>query len=177
MKTMTSMILAGLLLASPMTQAVEQTLPAVLYISSIDSDELYTKLKETPALKLMDKENVGNPLRLVVNYKYETTAGGEAAGFTSALLAGSSLGILPVVTNSDLVLTYELRVHGELLTSVSYRENFTKAQNMYSNQGLYTLDKDSMAWVMTTVDKFAADIQSNPELKQLIEEYNYYFGQ
>lgn len=82
-----------------------------------------------------------------------------------------------MVTNNDLVLTYEFRVHNEVVASVSYRENFTKAHNMYSNEGLYSLDKDSLAWAMTTTDKFIEDIQKVPELSHLINEYNYYFVQ
>lgn len=66
-----------------------------------------------------------------------------------------------MVTNNDLVLTYEFRVHNEVVASVSYRENFTKAHNMYSNEGLYSLDKDSLAWAMTTTDKFIEDIQKS----------------
>ena len=48
---------------------------------------------------------------------------------------------------------------------------------MYSNEGMYSLDKESLAWAMTTTDKFMVDIQNSPELSQLISEYNYYFAQ
>lgn len=157
-------------------KAEEFVLPPMLFISTIDDSSFYDKLKTAPLLENIDKDNIGNALRLLVTYKLEPTVGGGAAGFTSALLAGSSLGILPVVTNNDLVITYEIRVHNEKLASVSYRENFTKAQNMYSTEGLYSLDKESLAWVLTTTDKFIEDIAHNTQLIELVDEYNYYFA-
>lgn len=177
MPFMLRILMLGLLLISPCVKAQTTVLPPVFFISTIDSTDFYNKLKGTPLFEKMDKENIGNPLKLIVTYNMEPTAGGEAAGLTSAILAGGSLGLLPMVTNNDLVLTYEFRVHNEVVASVSYRENFTKAHNMYSNEGLYSLDKDSLAWAMTTKDKFIEDIQKVPELSHLINEYNYYFVQ
>jgi DNA-directed RNA polymerase alpha subunit len=176
MNNMYKFILISLCFVAP-AKAEDFVLPPMLFISTIDDSSFYDKLKAMPLLENIDKENIGNAMRLLVTYKLEPTAGGGAAGFTSALLAGGSLGILPVVTNNDLVITYEIRVHNEQLASVSYRENFTKAQNMYSTEGLYSLDKESLAWVNTTVAKFVEDIKHNVQLIELVDEYNYYFAQ
>ncbi|QYK05025.1 hypothetical protein [Shewanella zhangzhouensis] len=180
---MKGLIFGALALTGLMTPVIAQeqaqtqtlVLPPVLFVSTFDSTELFDKLKSSQQLGNIDKENLGTPLRLVVSYKLQPTAGGTAAGLTSAILAGSSLGILPVVTNNDLVLTYDFRVHGKSVSRIEYRENFTQAQNMYSNQ-LGGLDKDAMAWVLSTTDKFVADLVQNQEVKTLVEEYNFYFG-
>lgn len=157
-------------------EGTEQSLPPVLYVSTVDSDELYNRLKQAPSLENMDKESVGNPVRLLISYKFEPTAGGTAAGLTSAILAGGSLGILPMVSNDDLVLTYEFRVHNQVIASFSYRENFTQAKNMYSNAGLYSLDGKALAWAVGTTERFLADIGKDQALLDLTEEYHYYFG-
>jgi hypothetical protein len=175
MKILCQIILLSLCLINT-GKAQDFVLPPMFFISSINDSSFFDKLKATPILEKIDKENIGNALRLIVTYKLEPTAGGGAAGFTSALLAGGSLGILPVVTNNDMVITYEIRVHNEKIASVNYRENFTKAQNMYSTEGLYSLDKDTLAWVITTTDKFVEDIRYNERLIELVEEYNYYFA-
>ncbi|WP_372871249.1 hypothetical protein [Shewanella sp.] len=169
---LTLVVLTGLI--QPV-KADELALPPVLFISTFDGDALFDKLKATKSLAGIDKENIGTPLRLVVSYKLQPTAGGTAAGLTSALLAGSSLGILPVVTNNDLVLSYDFRVHGKTITRMEYRENFTQAQNMYSNpQG--GLDKDAHAWILSTTEQFLKDLSANQEVATLVEEYNFYFG-
>jgi hypothetical protein len=175
MKLSSYLLLAGFGFATASVTAIEQTLPPVLYASTVDAEEIYNKLKQAPSLVHLDKENVGNPVRLVITHKFEPTAGGTAAGLTSAILAGSSLGILPVVSNNDLVLTYEFRVHNEVIASFSYRENFTQAQNMYSNQGLYSLDDKALAWALTTTDSLISDMSSNQALQELSEEYHFYF--
>ena len=170
-----SMVSLTLLAAVSSVSAAELVLPPVLYLSTIEGSELFDKLKQSPSFAAIDKENIGTPLRLIVSYKLQPTAGGTAAGLTSAILAGGSLGILPVVTNNDLVVTYELRVHGQPVAKQEYRENFTQAQNMYSNpQG--GLDKASMAWVVSTADRFVVDIASDSKVRALVDEYQFYFG-
>lgn len=169
---LTALALFGLMQS---VKADELVLPPVLFVSTFDGTELFDKLKESKPLAQIDKENLGTPLRLVVSYKMQPTAGGTAAGLTSAILAGSSLGILPVVTNNDLVLTYDFRVHGKSISRLEYRENFTQAQNMYSNQ-IGGLDKDTQAWILSTTEQFLADLGSNKEVVTLVEEYSFYFG-
>ncbi|WP_394131467.1 hypothetical protein [Shewanella maritima] len=178
-------LLLGSVLAALMVPAVHAetattssfVLPPLHYISFVDSDSFYDKLKGSAVLSKLDKENYGTPIRLVVTYRMENTAGGSAAGFTSAILAGGSLGILPVVTNNDFVLSYELRVQDQVITSREYRENFTEATNMYSNKGLYNLDGEALEWAISTTDQFVNDIADDAELAELVEEYDYYFAE
>ncbi|WP_394496830.1 hypothetical protein [Shewanella sp. ENK2] len=158
-------------------QAEEMELPALHYVSLVDSEEFYEKLKASPLLAKLDKENIGTPIRLFITYRMENTAGGSAAGFTSAILAGGSLGILPVVTNNDFVLSYEIKVQNEVIASAEYRENFTEATNIHSDKGLYGLDGEALTWAISTTDTFLSDMENNAELKALVEEYDYYFAE
>ncbi|OBT08315.1 hypothetical protein A9267_11465 [Shewanella sp. UCD-FRSSP16_17] len=158
-------------------QAEEIKLPALQYVSLVDSEEFYDKLKNSPLLAELDKDNIGTPIRLLVTYRMENTAGGSAAGFTSAILAGGSLGILPVVTNNDFVLSYEIKVQNEVIASAEYRENFTEATNIHSDKGFYGLDGEALTWAISTTDTFLSDMENNAELKALVEEYDYYFAE
>ena len=47
---------------------------------------------------------------------------------------------------------------------------------MYSGNNLYKIDKSAMAWALTTVDKFIAEVGKNPEVKAISAEYDDYFG-
>ncbi len=155
---------------------IAKALPPFLYTSTLESDEIYDKIKDSELFSALDKEGLGNSLRLYVSHRFEATAGGMAAGLTSAMLAGGSLGLLPLVTNDDLVLTYEIRVHNQSIASFDYRENFTQAKNIYSEGGLYTMDKEEKAWALSTVARFLDDAAKSKELMDLSEEYDFYFS-
>jgi hypothetical protein len=125
----------------------------------------------------LDKELYGSPIRIGITHTFAATAGGTATGLTSAMLAGGSLGLLPIVSNNDLIITYTVTAHGKIVAAFSYSKNFTQATNIYSNQGINHLDKTTLAWVMTTLDSFVTDISKNADVKILTDEYNFYFGE
>ena len=62
------------------------------------------------------------------------TAGGMATGLLSAIWTGGTLGLLPMVTNNDLVLHYEVLVNGKSLVSYSFQRNFTRAAEVLQAQ-------------------------------------------
>jgi len=168
-------IVLTLLAAGAHAEAKDFKLPPIMYYSTLEKS-LFENLKQKPIFSQLDEELYGSPLRLAVTHTFAPTAGGTATGLTSAVLAGGSLGLLPIVSNNDLIITYTVAAHGKTLATFSYAENFTQATNIYSNQGLNQLDKKTMDWVMTTVDKFIADVSANTQVRELTSEYEFYFG-
>jgi hypothetical protein len=177
MKPTTHISLALAIMFSALPCAAEPALklPPMMFYSTLE-DSLFEALKKESIFTQLDKELYGGPLRIIVTHTFTPTAGGTATGLTSAILSGSSLGIIPIVSNSDLVITYTLAAHGKTVATFSYSENFTQASNLYSNKGVYHLDKRSMSWVLTTVNKFVNEVQKNQEVRTITEEYNFYFG-
>ncbi|TKB51502.1 hypothetical protein FCL40_02810 [Ferrimonas sediminicola] len=161
---------------SGLAPAQGRELPPMMYLTSLNLDSLLESLKQKPEFARLNGELIGSPLRLVVSHEFEMTAGGSAAGLTSAMLAGGSLGLLPVVTNNDLVITYDIRVHNRSVSKYRFRENFTEAKNIYANQGNTALAKEAAAWVLTTVDPFLEQMNADPKVAELLEEYRFYFG-
>lgn len=151
-------------------------LPPLRFNGSVAGDELYTRLKQDARYAKLDRELVGSPIELRVSQASESTAGGKAAGFASAILAGGTLGLLPVVTNDDLVITYAYTVNGTEVASWSYRKNFTRSQNIYAEDKSYGLGAEALAWVKTTADQFLADSRTDTKLAELVREYEFYFG-
>lgn len=151
-------------------------LPPLRFNGSVAGDELYARLKQEPRYMKLDRELVGSPIELRVTQASEATAGGKAAGLASAIFAGSTLGLLPVVTNADLVITYAYTVNGTEVASWSYRKNFTRSQNIYAEDKSYGLGAEALAWVKTTADQFLADSRTDLKLAELVREYEFYFG-
>jgi len=156
--------------------AAAEPLPSVRLVCSFDYDGMLAKLSQQPLLASLNKDQVGSPIVLRVIHSVVPTTSGGAAGFASAILAGGSLGILPVVENKDLVITYDLFVNQTMIATYAYQKNFTRAFNIYSKDKTKGLGEEGQTWAESTVDLFAADIAKNPKVLNLVAEYRYYFG-
>ena len=152
-------------------------LPAMNYLSSVASDELFDAIKTNAAFAKLDKELLGSPITLRISHSLQPTATGKATGVLSAIWAGGTLGLLPAVTNNSFVVTYEIRVHGQTLTSYSYQRTFTRAVNIWAkDDATHGLGQDGLDWAKGTAQEFAAAAAHDPKLAELNREYELYFG-
>lgn len=154
-------------------------LPAMNFYASVAGDELLANIKASPAFRKVDKDLPGSPLVLRVTHTFQPTAGGQAAGFMTALLAGSTLGLLPVVTNNNLVLVYEVRVNGKTLLRQDFQRSFTRASaiwNATADDPTHGLGADGLEWAKSTATDFADKAAQDPALLALATEYAFYFG-
>ena len=159
---------------SPTTNA----LPPMKFMASVAEDELYQGVKSVPAFSQLDKELVGSQIVVVVTHGFKPTAAGQATGFLSALVSGSTLGLIPMVTNNSLVLTYEIRVNGDDIVRRDYERSFTRVQNIWANKDdpTHGLGEEGLEWARTTSAQFAAEAAADPAVLELATEYRYYFG-
>ncbi len=165
--------------AAPLAEpAATRPLPAMRFVSSIAKDELLSILKSEPALAGLDPDLAGSPLTLVVTHTLRPTAGGQAAGFVSAILSGSTLGLIPVVSNEHLVLKYEILLNGKSITSHAYERTATRAQNLWAagNDGHNGLGKAGMEWARATAAEAAAGLTADSRLRAVQEEIDFYFA-
>ena len=153
-------------------------LPPMKFVASVAEDELLQGVKSVPAFSKVDKELVGSPIVVIVTHGFKSTGAGEATGFLSALVSGSTLGLIPLVTNNSLVLTYEIRVNGEDVIRRDYEESFTRVQNIWANKDdpTHGLGKEGLEWAEATSARFAAEAATDPAVLELAAEYRYYFG-
>jgi hypothetical protein len=148
-------------------------MPPIGFVSTIAADELYDALKGTAAFSSMDKEKPGNPIIVRVSHTYGHTS--AASAVASAIFAGATLGLLPAVSNRDLVVTYEVLVNGSVLLSYSYAKNVTRVFNIHSTDKTHGLGDDGLAWVRGTAAQFAGDTARDPKYAELQSEYHYYY--
>jgi hypothetical protein len=152
-------------------------LPAMHFVSSLAEDELFKLFKaQSPAYAALDDELYGSPLKLVVTHTSRPTAGGQAAGLLSAVISGSTLGIIPMVTNDQLVVRYEVLLNGKVVTSYSFERTATRAINIWGGGGDYGLGKAGLEWVKSTAGEAAAKIAVDPALAALKRELDFYFA-
>jgi len=152
-------------------------LPAMNFISSIASNELYGLIRSNATFAQLDRELVGSPITLRVSHTLQPTAGGKAIGLLSAIWAGGTLGLLPGVTNNNLVVTYEVRVQGNDVARYSWQRSFTRAINIWAKDDVtYGLGKDGFDWLKSTAGEFTTAAAQDPKLADLQREYEQYFG-
>lgn len=152
-------------------------LPAMNFNSSLAADQLFGLVKENPAFSALEKNLVGSPIQLRITHTLQPTAGGMATGLLSAIWTGGTLGLLPMVTNSDLVLNYEVLVNGKPVLTRSFQRNFTRAQNIWKqDDATYGLGEQGLAWARGTATDFAAQAAGSAELAALSREYAFYFA-
>ena len=158
--------------------APADALPPMNFYASVAGNELFQRIKEAPAFARVEKELVGSPIQLRVTHSLQPTAGGQAAGLLSAIWAGSTLGLLPVVTNNNFVLSYEIRVNGQEVARYDFSRTFTRAVNIWAekNDPTYGLGADGLEWAKTTAVEFAAKAAQDPAVIALAQEYAFYFG-
>jgi hypothetical protein len=152
-----------------------EPLPGMRFSSTIANSVLYDALRSTPKFARLDNELHGSPLSVSVTHVAETSSASKAGSLTSALFAGVTLGLLPVVTNRDFTVKYEIYVNGNLVTSRSYARHISRVFNLHSKDTTYGLGEDGLAWLKGTATQFATDATSDPKVDALIEEYHVYF--
>lgn len=166
-----------LLLLPVAARAQSNTLPATRLVASFAEEQLTARLQANPLWANLNKDQLGSPLLLRVSHTFIPTAAGTASGLGSAIWAGGTLGLLPVVENRDLAITYDIYVNGTLLLSYSYQRNFTRAFSMYSkNKGDDVLGDEAEAWALQTVEQFCAQAAQDRRINELLAEYRFYFS-
>jgi hypothetical protein len=153
----------------------EYSLPPMIYVSVLQ-DDVFDTLKSTSLLKNISKELPGSPIKLFTYIESVSTSGGQAAEFTSLMLSASTLGVIPVVRNKDIRIHYRILVNQRLLTEYSYTNNFTDAGFFWAGPDS-KLSKEAKAWIDSTIEQALTDLTNDEALKELTEEYNYYFSE
>jgi hypothetical protein len=145
------------------------------FSSSVAHEDLFGIIKGNSAFANLDKELIGAPIMLRVTHTLQPTTAGKATGLLSAIWTGGTLGILPMVTNNNLVVTYEVMVHGKDVTAYSYQRTFTRSVNIWAKDETQGLGKEGMDWVKSTASEFITAAAADEKLAALKHEYDRYF--
>ena len=165
----------ALVVGCPAAFAEDNAYPPMQFFSSISKDKMLEALREEAAFAELDNDALGSPITIRIRHYTKITAGGSAAALSSAVLSGSTLGLIPVVSNDDLVINYEVMVHGDPIVSFEYIENFTDVDSLYDTD-YNKLEGPALEWAEATVQQFLADVRDHEALNSLFSEYRFYFA-
>ncbi|QDP02719.1 hypothetical protein [Thalassotalea sp. PS06] len=155
---------------------VTEAFPAMKYISGVDDDINFDLLIKDPLLENLEKDLHGSPFLFASFIQNSSTEGGQVSQFTTGLLSATTLGLVPVVTNNDLTIHYRIRLQQTTISEFTYSKNFTDAGFLWAGPD-QELSTEVKAWVKSTVPMFLRDVRRDEKLKEMIDEYQYYFGE
>ena len=178
MKPLQNLLAAIARSLSGVTAALAEPLPISLFLmipgDKAQTDQFTERLTQVPYLASVKKDDTASNIYMIVSLAKVPTSGGTAASTTTGLLAASTLGLIPTVENQDVSVHYELRVNGMPIAVFDYSKNFTSVSNLFGQYG--KLPEEARAWLLTTIDDLARDIQASRTLGELQAEYEGYIG-
>ncbi|MCV6620373.1 MAG: hypothetical protein OIF51_01315 [Cellvibrionaceae bacterium] len=149
--------------------------PAVFFVSNIQKETYLNKLKQHEAFDRLDKEAIGLPIGLRV-YKGRHVKQ-DGTQFSSVMLSATTLGLLPVVSNTEFTLYYDVFVQGKLLERFEYSMDSTQVNNIWTNpHGSDETKPAEEVFMETSIDRFLHDLSKSEKAKKLFSEYREYFS-
>ena len=173
MKLILNYLACALVLGGFSSHVLAEPLPIFSNNSGVDS-ALLEKIEKLPFFTDLSRSYYGSPYTLTIRIGDHSTQGGTAAELTSIILAGSTLGVVPVVSNSDVTITYEIWVNRRTYVEYGFTKNFSDVDAFWALDQT-EMDPDVLEWALTTVDEMAAMIDKDPKIAALIEKHEQYY--
>ncbi|TKB56134.1 hypothetical protein [Ferrimonas aestuarii] len=152
--------------------------PPVLFVTNIEDQELKSTFESFQAFEKLDKDSIGLPIGIRVLKAVRTKRDG--ANLSSGLLAATTLGIIPVVSNTEFKVVYQVFLQGKEISNYEYIIESTEVGSMWSNGGVAD-GRDSkpseQLFIEKTVPHFLNDLIEDDEAQATFAEYREYFGE
>jgi acyl-CoA synthetase (AMP-forming)/AMP-acid ligase II len=123
----------------------------------------------------LDEKAVGLPIGVRVLKGYRTKQDGTQ--FTTMMLSASTLGIIPVVSNKEFKVRYDIFVQGKSIAQFEYMMDSTDVNNIWTSSY-----KDKKAtpteelFLKDTISQFFFDLQKEEKSQAVFAEYKEYFN-
>ncbi|MCF6442159.1 hypothetical protein L1077_22290 [Pseudoalteromonas luteoviolacea] len=149
--------------------------PPVLFVTNIEDRSFTENLDGYKAFSKLDKEAVGLPIGLRVLKLHRTKQ--DATQFSSLMLSASTLGIIPVVSNTEFKVRYDIFVQGKSIAHFEYSMDSTDVGNMWTQAYNKRETKPSeVQFLADTIPAFLNELSQSKEAKSAFAEYEEYFG-
>ena len=145
------------------------------FVPTFKHETLMDELKGIDFFADLDEDYEGSPLTLYASFVNKDKSATTAGGFASALITSGTLGIVPMATNNDITIRYQLVLHGDVVATHQYSENFKGVQNIWLSAGKPAITDDMKAWLSSTVEMLKDDYEGSEATQTLVHDYNYFF--
>lgn len=149
--------------------------PPVFFVSNIDDETVLQKLKDYNAFTKLDKDAVGLPIgvRILKGRRNKQ----DAASFSSTMLSASTLGLIPVVANTEFKVHYDVFVQGKSIATFKYQMDATEVANLWTvGRNTGETKPSEVLFIEHTIPKFLNEMKHSSEVQAVFQEYWEYFN-
>ena len=150
--------------------------PPVFFVSNDKDQALRSKLEQYSAFTALDEQAVGLPIGVRILKAQRTKQDGKQ--ISSILLSASTLGLIPVVSNTEFKVRYDVFVQGKSLVHFEYSMDSTDVDNFWT--AAYKEHETSPTeeqFLLDTLPKFLDELKSSTVIQDVFAEYWEYFGE
>ena len=150
--------------------------PPVLFATNITQMDFKQKLEEYEAFSKLDTEAVGLPIGVQILMGHRTKQDGTQ--FSTLMLSASTLGLIPIVSNTEFKVFYRVYVQGEAVATFKYEMESTDVGMLWTqNQGERKTKPAEELFLEYTLPKFLTELKQDEEVQAVFNEYYEYFGE
>lgn len=149
--------------------------PPVFYVTNLDDTDFTNKLSAANAFSSLEKNMVGLPIGLRAVKIHKNVADG--ASVSTGLLAASTLGLIPVVSNVEFKVRYDIFVQGDSIANFEYQMTSSEVTNLWSMDGQQKMKPAEELFMENSINLFLNDLKNSAEAQAVFAEYYEYFGE
>ncbi len=150
--------------------------PPVFFVTNIDDKDFKEKLIAYEAFSKLDSDAVGLPIGVRVLKGHRTKQDGTQ--FSTLMLSASTLGIVPVVSNTEFLVYYDVFVQGDSIAQFKYQVDSKDVSNMWTmDHGEREVKPAEEMFMEQTMNQFLVDLKTSEVVQNVFEEYWEYFEQ
>jgi hypothetical protein len=148
--------------------------PPVLLVTNINNPSMAQLFNKYQAFSRVDNEAVGLPIGVRVLKLHRTK--NDTTQFSTLMLAASTLGIVPVVSNTEFKVRYDVFTQGQIVSTFTYQVESTDVSNLWSapNKEHETKPAEEL-FIEESVSRFLTDLKNSADTQTLFQEYREYF--
>ena len=152
-----------------------QKYPPILLVTNIEQPSLPQLLNKYQAFSEVNEEAVGLPIGVRVLKLHHTK--NDTTQFSTLMLAASTLGIMPIVSNKQFKVRYDVFTQGEIVSTFTYEIESTDVSNLWSDPANKNKTKpEEELFIEESISRFLTELEDSSEIQELFQEYRDYYG-
>lgn len=150
--------------------------PPVFFVTNVEDKAIKGQIEKYNAFSALDDKAVGLPIGVRVLKGHRTKQDGTQ--FSSLMLSASTLGIIPVVSNTEFKVRYDVFVQGKSIESFEYVMDSTDVNNFWTSAYKdFETSPTEEQFLRDTVPQFLKELKSSKVAQENFAEYWEYFSE
>ena len=150
--------------------------PPVLFQTNVDDPSFKAAFEKFKAFEALDDNAVGLPIGVLVRKNLRMKS--DAKGISSILLSASTLGLVPVMSNKEFSVRYDIFLQGKSIANYSYEMTTGDVENLWGGAGAagrQALKPEEEIFMEHSIHRFFNDVKNDEAVQAVFAEYDKYF--